>query len=220
MAATARAISAAALCLALACGKSDSAQDAAPVAAPVPAPIDGRIDPAPYRTEIEATEALLYGGGQGDDRWKNLSKALLELHNAIVFRDTSPLARETSRKLFFFSAQVDAAQTGSHLDEQLADMRGAWERIRADQFASACTTSTTSSKVTMPFMWPSASTTGIAIRSFSVRSLETISWSWSSRTLTNSLRITSRTRFSGWAANRSRNETTPTSFCASSITYR
>ena len=39
--------------------------------------------------------------------------------------------------------------------------------------ASACTTSTMSSKVTMPFMWPSASTTGIAIRSFSVRTLET-----------------------------------------------
>ena len=137
MAATARAISAAALCLAVACGKSDSAQDAAPIAAPAPAPIDGRIDPAPYRAEIEATEALLYGGEQGDDRWKNLSKALLDLHNAIVFRDTSPLARETSRQLFFFSAQVDATKTGSHLDEKLLAIRGAWERIRAEQFASA-----------------------------------------------------------------------------------
>ena len=95
------------------------------MAAAAPAPIDGRIDPAPYRAQIEATEAMLYGGAQGDERWKNLSKALLELHNAIVFRDSSPLARETSRRLFFFSAQVDAATPGPHVDEQLAgDARG------------------------------------------------------------------------------------------------
>jgi hypothetical protein len=137
MAATARAISAAALCLAVACGRSDSGQEAKPAMAAAPAPIDGRMDPDPYRAEIEATEALLYGGEQSDDRWKHLSKALLELHNAIVFRDTSPLARETSRQLFFFSAQVDAAKTDSHLDEQLLAIRGAWERIRAEQFAPA-----------------------------------------------------------------------------------
>src|SRR5574338_702341 len=102
------------------------------------APIDGRIDPAPYRGEIEATEALLYGPApQGGDGWKELSKALLELHNAIVFRDTSALARETSQRLFFFSAQVDAAPRGKYGDEQLKVMRGVWEKIRAEQFASA-----------------------------------------------------------------------------------
>lgn len=137
MAAMARAISAAVLCLAVACGKGESESAQEPVAALAPAPIDGRIDPAPYRAQIEATEEILYGGGQGDERWKNLSKALLELHNAIVFRDSSPLARETSRRLFFFSAQVDAATPGPHVDEQLVAMRGAWERIRAEQFASA-----------------------------------------------------------------------------------
>ena len=122
-------------CLVLACGRSESTHK--PEAAPVPAPIDGRIDPAPYRAQIEAAEALLYAPPQGDDTWKNLSKALLELHNAIVFHDSSALARETSRRLFFFSAQVDAAPSSKHADEQLRVMRGVWEKIRADQFARA-----------------------------------------------------------------------------------
>lgn len=137
MAATARAISAATLSLCVACGNSESAQkgERAPVAAPVP--IDGRIDPAPYRTQIEATEALLYAAPAGDDYWHSLSKALLELHNAIVFRDTSALARETSQRLFFFSAEVDAAASTRRPDEQLERMRGVWQRIRSEQFASA-----------------------------------------------------------------------------------
>src|SRR5262245_59586349 len=88
-------------CLVLACGRSESTQQSEP--APVPA-VDGRIDPAPYRAQIEATEAILYAAPQGDEQWRDLSKALLDLHNAIVFRDTSALARETSRRLFFFSA--------------------------------------------------------------------------------------------------------------------
>lgn len=122
-------------CLVLACGRSESTQKAEP--APAPATIDGRIDPAPYRAQIEATEAILYAPPQGDERWKDLSKALLDLHNAIVFRDSSTLARETSRRLFFFSAQVEAAPNGRHGDEQLKMMRGVWEKIREDQFASA-----------------------------------------------------------------------------------
>ena len=137
MAAKARAISAAALCLAVACGKSESAQEAPPAAAAPPRrstaasirPRTARRSRRPRRSSTAAPP--------GDDHWKSLSKALLELHNAIVFRDSSPLARETSRRLFFFSAQVDAATTGTHVDEQLQAMRGAWERIRAEQFASA-----------------------------------------------------------------------------------
>jgi hypothetical protein len=105
-----------------------------PVSAPA-APANGHIDPAPYRAEIEATEALLYSGGElGDAGWKDLSRALLELHNAIVFHDTSAAARETSRRLFFFSAQVDAASAPKHSADELAVMRGVWEKIRADQF--------------------------------------------------------------------------------------
>ena len=122
--------------LILACGRSESTP---PVEqpAPVPATVDGRIDPAPYRAQIEATEALLYAPPEANERWKDLSKALLDLHNAIVFHDSSELARETSRRLFFFSAQVEAAPAGKHGDEQLKVMRGVWEKIRADQFASA-----------------------------------------------------------------------------------
>jgi len=104
----------------------------------VVAPIGGRIDPSPYRTEIEATEALLYTQAPlTDDGWKDLSRNLLELHNAIVFRDNSELARETSRRLFFLSAQVDAEPLARHSAEELVVMRGAWEKIRTEQFASA-----------------------------------------------------------------------------------
>ena len=59
MAAMARAISAAVLCLAVACGKGESESAQEPVAAAAPAPIDGRIDPAPYRAQIEATDGRL-----------------------------------------------------------------------------------------------------------------------------------------------------------------
>ncbi len=101
-------------------------------------PVDGHIDPAPYRAQIEATETLLYSSDAlGDDGWKDLSRALLELHNAIVFRDTSVPARETSRRLLFFSAQVDAEPAPKHSADELAVMRGVWERIRADQFTEA-----------------------------------------------------------------------------------
>jgi hypothetical protein len=137
MRAAARTIALAALCLTTACSRSESTQEAQSAPGPPPAPIDGRIDPAPYRAQIEATEAVLYAAPRGDEQWKNLSKALLDLHNAIVFHDSSALARETSRRLFFFSAQVDAAPTGRHAEEQLQVMRGVWEKIRADQFARA-----------------------------------------------------------------------------------
>jgi hypothetical protein len=111
--------------------------DAVPVSAPSPA-VDGHIDPVPYRAQIEATEALLYSSDAlGDAGWKELSRSLLELHNAIVFHDTSVAARETSRRLFFVSAQVDAEPAPKHNADELAVMRGVWERIRADQFTEA-----------------------------------------------------------------------------------
>jgi hypothetical protein len=135
MNAAARAIALGALCALAACSRSESTQES-PAALPPPPPIDGRIDPAPYRAQIEAIEAALYAAS-GDDQRKSLSKALLDLHNEIVFRDNSPLARETSRRLFFFSAQVEAAPTGRRADEQLQMMRTAWEKIRAEQFARA-----------------------------------------------------------------------------------
>jgi hypothetical protein len=130
------ATAAAILCLGLACGRGNEAAKTAPVDAP--APVNGRIDPAPYRAEIEATEALLYASAPPTaDDWKSLSRTLLELHNAIVFHDTSELARETSRKLFFLSARVDAEPAEHRSSDELVVMRGVWEKIRADQFASA-----------------------------------------------------------------------------------
>jgi hypothetical protein len=111
-----------------------------PVAAPAlgAPPVDGHIDPTPYRTEIEAAEALLYASDTPCDQdWKNLSRALLELHNAIVFRDTSPEARETSRRLFFFSADVDSRNAPKEGGDQLAAVRATWEEIRTKRFIQA-----------------------------------------------------------------------------------
>jgi hypothetical protein len=54
-----------------------------------------------------------------------------------VFRDTSALARETSRRLFFFSAEVEAASAKKQPDQQLEEIRGIWQKIRSDQFAAA-----------------------------------------------------------------------------------
>jgi hypothetical protein len=124
-----------AVCPALGCKPKEAApSEPPPVAAPVA--VDGHIDPAPYRAQIEATEALLYqeDAALGAAEWKDLSRALLELHNAIVFHDTSPAARETSRRLFFFSAQVDAESRPKHSADELAVMRGVWEKIREEQF--------------------------------------------------------------------------------------
>ncbi|MFI5315794.1 MAG: hypothetical protein ACHQ6T_08835 [Myxococcota bacterium] len=129
------------LAAALGCGRGERApapQPDAAVATNAAVPTDPHIDPAPYRAQIELAETLLYSSDAlGDDGWKALSRSLLDLHNAIVFRDTSPPAREASQRLFLFSAQVDAATSGKHRDEELAVMRGVWEKIRADQFASA-----------------------------------------------------------------------------------
>jgi hypothetical protein len=84
--------------------------------------------------------------------------------------------------------------------------------------ASSCTTSTMSSTVTMPFTRPSASTTGMARKLCSANSLLTASWSMSSGTVTILVLITSRTRFSGGAEKRSRNDTTPRRCCPASRT--
>ena len=130
-----------ALCLSLACGRSGS-KPTPPAAGesgtPVAAAVNGHIDPNPYRAQIEATEELLYSDAPlTDERWRSLSRNLLELHNAIVFRDTSEPARETSRKLFFLSARVDAEPAERRDQDELVVMRGVWEKIRSDQFASA-----------------------------------------------------------------------------------
>ena len=131
-----------ALLLPRACARTESApsQQAEPAevsAAPASQSLDTPIDPAPYRAEIEATESVLYTHDSLDDaNRKELSRALLELHNAIVFRDTSAAARETSRRLFFFSAQVDAEPAPKHSGDELVVIRGVWEKLRAEHFTT------------------------------------------------------------------------------------
>lgn len=98
----------------------------------------GRLDPAPYRARIEATELLLYSGDTlSDEDWKALSTALLELHNEIVFGDGSVSARETSARLFFLSARADAIASSSRDEVELRQLRELWERLSDDKFTPA-----------------------------------------------------------------------------------
>ena len=134
-----RVVALACLALVLACGRDG--RSAASAAAPVgPAPADslGRLDPAPYRARIEATETLLYSGDSlTDEDWKALSTAFLELHNEIVFGDGSPSARETSARLFFLSARADAIKSSSRDEVELVQLRELWERLSEDKFTPA-----------------------------------------------------------------------------------
>jgi len=127
------------LALVFACGREEhrSASAAVP-AAPAAADSLGRLDPAPYRARIEATETLLYSGDSlTDEDWKALSTAFLELHNEIVFGDGSSSARETSARLFFLSARADAIKSSSRDEVELVQLRELWERLSADKFTPA-----------------------------------------------------------------------------------
>src|SRR5215831_173554 len=70
----------------------------------------------------------------------------------------------------------------------------------ASSVASSWTTSTMSSTVTMPFILPFMSTTGMTVRSCSAKIRDTVSWSISSVTSTTSVSMTSATTFLGLAA--------------------
>ena len=70
----------------------------------------------------------------------------------------------------------------------------------------------------MPFMRPSASTTGMAARLYSAKSRLTDSWSSVSPTVTRSVFMISRTGVPGRAANRSRKERTPSRRRPGSVT--
>lgn len=125
--------------LLLACGRDEGrpAPDPRQVSS---APVDslGRLDPTPYRAKIEAAEALLYDSeALSDDGWKQLSQALLELHNEIVFHDESASARETSAQLFFLSARADATTTRKRDGGELAELRELWRRLSDEKFAPA-----------------------------------------------------------------------------------
>lgn len=127
------------LALVLACGReqAEAVAPSAPVAAPAPDSL-GRLDPAPYRARIEATEALLYSADAlSDVEWKALSKEFLELHNAIVFGDGSMSARETSAQLFFLSARADAIKSSSRDEIERTELRQQWEKLSEARFTPA-----------------------------------------------------------------------------------
>ncbi len=125
--------------LALGCGGEEhSAVSAAPAVAPAPQDSLGRLDPTPYRARIEATEYLLYSGDSlSEEDWRSLSTAFLELHNAIVFGDSSASARETSAQLFFLSARADATKSSSRDDVELTQIRDLWEKLSDAKFIPA-----------------------------------------------------------------------------------
>lgn len=127
------------LVLLLACGRDEGTPAPGPRQVSS-APVDslGRLDPTPYRAKIEAAEALLYDSeALSDEGWKELSQALLELHNEIVFHDESASAREASAQLFFLSARADATTSRGRGEDELAQLRELWRRLSFEKFAPA-----------------------------------------------------------------------------------
>lgn len=123
--------------LALACGAEERAQPAhnPPVAA---SSRDGLVDPTPYRAKLEAAQALLWGAGElTPETRKALSEALLDLHNEIVFNDSSLGARETSGRLFVLSARIDATPEALRGEREMQRLRQLWSELCAEQFSPA-----------------------------------------------------------------------------------
>jgi hypothetical protein len=135
----ARRLCALAVCaaLALACGAEDPAPDSAP--APVAAVRgDGLVDPTPYRAKLEATQALLWAEPELNEvTRKALSQALLDLHNEIVFNDSSLGARETSGRLFVLSARIEATPRALRGEREMRRLRELWTELCAEQFSPA-----------------------------------------------------------------------------------
>jgi len=99
---------------------------------------DGLLDPAPYRTKLEATQSLLWAEPElSDASRKALSAALLDLHNEIVFHDASLAARETSGRLLVLSARIDATPPGLRGEAEVIRLRELWNELCADQFSPA-----------------------------------------------------------------------------------
>ncbi len=123
----------------LGCGEvseSGAAADAHQVAV-TPALVDGKLDPTPYRAEIEKLEGALYlTRREKADDYETVGALVLELVNAIGATDSSRIGRVASGKLLFFSAQ---AQTGNEdpLIDDLTIIQQQWEELRGEYFAPA-----------------------------------------------------------------------------------
>jgi hypothetical protein len=123
--------------LALACGAEDRPRPA--VTPPVASrSTDGRLDPTPYRAKLEAARALLWAEPElTDESRKALSEALLEIHNEIVFSDSSIGARETSGRFFVLSARIDATPPSMRGEHEVERLRQLWGELCAEQFSPA-----------------------------------------------------------------------------------
>lgn len=99
---------------------------------------NGLLDPTPYRAKLEAAQALIWAEPELDDASrKKLSEALLDLHNEIVFHDSSLDARETSGRLFVLSARIDATPPSMRGEREMARLRELWKELCAEQFSPA-----------------------------------------------------------------------------------
>jgi hypothetical protein len=123
--------------LALACGAEERPKPAATPQVAAPS-ADGRIDPTPYRAKLEAVQDMLWAEPEltGESR-KALSEALLELHNEIVFNDSSIGARETSGRFFVLSARIEATPRAMQGEREMIRLRELWHELCAEQFSPA-----------------------------------------------------------------------------------
>jgi hypothetical protein len=123
--------------LALACGADERAQPARTPQVAAPSS-NGLVDPGPYRAKLEAAQAILWGAPElTPETRKALSEALLDLHNELVFNDSSLGARETSGRFFVLSARVDATPEALRGEREMQRLRQLWSELCAEQFSPA-----------------------------------------------------------------------------------
>jgi hypothetical protein len=121
--------------LALACGAEE--RPPAPTPPVASKSHDGLVDPTPYRAKLEAAQSLLAESELTEESRKQLSEALLDLHNEIVFSDSSLGARETSGRLFVLSARIDATPPALRGEREMIRLRELWNELCAEQFSPA-----------------------------------------------------------------------------------
>ena len=97
----------------------------------------GRINPTPFRAEIEALERVLYKTSPPDYGDAEAAASLLRrLHERVSGEAANPVIRGRVDEILFLASLADGGDTGYALPD-LGPTRERWEQIRAAVFAPA-----------------------------------------------------------------------------------
>jgi hypothetical protein len=98
----------------------------------------GRIDPEPYRNDLETAEAVLYkdapvGYGDGDQ----VSAALYRAASRAMAASGDPVQQEKARVLVAFAGEAGAVEDAGYALPDLGGLRTRWCEVRAEVFRDA-----------------------------------------------------------------------------------